>query len=689
MIHIYDIGNENFEGNGNAILTPISCSHKQVAGGGYDIELVHAIDEGGKWEHIVPGAIVRAPVPKEVIENAFSGYASDIYKTTVEAALREGPTEPTSIVYPTWSITADYAIGAKVSWQGKAYQCTYYDETSAWAHIAPPSCNWWKQIPNSTTGDAALATLPAGTELYLIESYDATWYKMSTYYGLEGYIKKSQVTFYKHLTPEEVQPRIITEQLFRLREPTIDNEANTVTVTGMHVSYDLNGILVQNVNLSQVTPAMAIGRIVEGFMMEYRGTIATNITDTTAGTYTGTIKGKNGMFALLDPDKGVVAQFDAKFTRDNWDLFIMKKTTADRGFRIRYGVNMRGVNWKKSSSSLITRIVPVAKDEKGEELYLPEKWVDSSHINDYPVINMDRMSVSGQVGKDKGKGDDSTWTEADLLDEMRAKAGERFTVEHVDEITEEVTIQFEQLGDTYEYRQLKDMETVLLYDTVKAYDERIGLEKTLYVTELEYDCVRKRVTGVKLSNKLSNVKANITGYNVQNNSITPAKLTDEVAQSIVDEMQGIIPEYSDQTGNSGSRMNSKTQNGFVKKGEGQANKVWKTDADGNPDWRTGEGASTWDTVTMGTPSSGSLINGSYLVKNDGIKLAVLNVQINGNAAGATMALNISIQGSINKPIYGYNDYNNTQVDCYVDSSGILHIIQSCALLRVYAVLPIT
>ena len=30
---------------------------------------------------------------------------------------------------------------------------------------------------------------------------------------------------------------------------------------------------------------------------------------------------------------------------------------------------------------------------------------------------------------------------------------------------------------------------------------------------------------------------------------------------------------------------SKTENGFVQKGDGQANKVWKTDADGNPGWR--------------------------------------------------------------------------------------------------------
>lgn len=586
MISVYDIGNEDFEKNGNCVLTPESGSLKQVAGGSYDVTIVHPMDPDGKWEHLVPGAIVKVPVPVETIENAMSGYAADIYKTTTEAELREDNVSPETITYPAWG-TVDVQVGTKVSYGGRNWKCVYWDPTSYGASVPPGQSSWWQEIPRMTSGAAVLVTLPTGSQLYLIEDVDSNWYKMSTYYGIVGYILKTQVQFWKHVDPEEIKPRVITEQLFRLREPTVDNENQKVTVTGMHVSYDLSGVLVQDCSFSETAPAMAIGRIVEQFMIDYRGTVATNLTGNDVGTYTGDIKGKNGIYAFLDPDKGIVPSFDAKLTRDNWDIFIMKKTETDRGFQIRYGKNARGINWKRSSSNLITRVVPVAKAEGGEDLYLPEKWVDSTHINDYPVILMERLKVDGQVGKDTGKGDDSTWTEADLLAQMRTKAGERFSVDHVDEIAVEVTVQLESLEDTAEYAYIQGLQHALLYDTVKVIDYGMGLNISLYVTEIEYDIVREKVSGLKLANTMRYTGGRtVTGYNVMNNSIGRDKLTDDVYGDIMNQVRGIIPEYSDPAAGAGNKPNSKTDDGYVTKGQGQSKKVWATNADGEPGWRS-------------------------------------------------------------------------------------------------------
>lgn len=546
MIQIYDIGNENYDQNGNAVLTPKSAKIRMAAGGSYDITIEHPIDPEGKWKHIEPGTIVKAPVPKEIIENAFAGYDADVYKTNAEAALREEPNAPTAINYPEWNWQTPYEVGSKVSisgWSHKNYQCTYYDGGSPQIQVPPYNSSWWKPIADQTSGAPALATLPAGSDLYFVQDVDSTWYKMSTYYGLTGYIQKNLVTYDRHLTPSELQPRVITEQLFRLQVPTIDNEKKTVTVTGQHVSYDFNGVLTENVAISQESPAMAIGRISENLMIPYRGTIATDMASDENGTYTGETSGKNGMFMLLDPDKGIVSAFDARFTRDNWDLFVLKKKTAVSGYRIRYRKNMRGMTWKKSSAKLVNMIVPVAKDAGGNDLYLPEKWVQSE--NSYPVPIMERLKVNGQVGKDDGTGTGTNWTEEALLDYMREKAEERFSIDHADEITHEVTVQFEQIGDTAEHSWLKDLEGVLLYDNIPCIDEDTGLNKTLTVTELEWDCIRKKVLGIKLSNITNSKTRTVTGYNVQNNSITPAKLTDDVAGEIIRQVQDIIPEYAD------------------------------------------------------------------------------------------------------------------------------------------------
>lgn len=541
MICVYDIGNEDFEKNGNVVLKPLSGSVHNVAAGNYDLKMVCPLDPEEKWRHLAPGAIVKVPVPVEEIENAFAGYDADVYKTNRNTELREGPSAPTAIYYQAWSGSqmspTTYNVGDKVSYSGgghRNYQCIYFDSGSPVQFVPPPNSSWWKQIPDTTSGSPVLVTLPAGSDLYLVEDYNTNWYKMSTYYGIVGYIQKSNVTYDRHLTPEETQPRIITEQLFRLKEPIVDNDAMTVTVTGQHVSYDLNGDLIKDVSISQASPAMAIGRLIEGLMIPYRGTIATNLTSDENGTYTGEIKGKSGTYALLDPDKGIVKKFNARFTRDNWDLFILQRTGVDRGYRIRYGVNARGITWKKSSTNLINRIVPVAKAEGGTDLYLPEEWVDPTPASTYPVTIMERITVAGQVGKDKGTGDGSTWTEEELLAEMRTKAAERFTVDHVDQIAEEVTIQIEPLENTAEYAWLKGLKSVLLYDMVIAYDERIGLQMPLYVSELEFDFVNKKILGLTLKNIQDFNGRTVTGYNVQNNSIGPEKLTDEVRNEIVD-----------------------------------------------------------------------------------------------------------------------------------------------------------
>ena len=688
MISVFDIGNTNYTGNGNAVLQPTKCKIKNIAGGNYDLTMTHPIDPQGKWKHMQPGAIIRCPVPEEEIENAFAGYAADVYKTTTEAALREAASEPTAINYSQWNWQTPYQVGSKVSvpgWSHQNYQCTYYDGSSQQIMVPPYNSSWWKEIPDMTAGSPALVTLPAGTELYFVEDYDTNWYKMSTYYGIVGYIKKSQVVYDRHLTPTETVPRIITEQLFRIEKPTVDTKSRTVTVNAKHVSYDLNGILIKDVNIAQASPAMAIGRIVEGFMMEYQGTIATNLTSGDNGTYTQEIKGKNGIYALLDPDKGIVSTFNAAYKRDNWDLFVMTKTDTDRGFRLVYRKNMLGVNWAQDSSGIVTRVVPVAKNEDGSDLYLPEEWVDSPLISNYPVIKMERLTVKGQVGKDKGLGDDSTWTLSDLLDEMRAKAEERFTVDEADQVVVTVTVDFEQLGDTEEYATLKNLESVLLYDTVTVRNEEIGLSTQLYVSEWEWDAIRKKITALKLVNTTDYKKGNVTGYNVQSKSISSEKLMDDVKDEIIDQVVDIIPEFSDQTGGSGSRLNSKDDNGYVLKGSGQANKVWKTDAQGNPAWREDSGGAKV-AITI-TPSSNFTITENCLTKVG--NLIAGSFKINGTITRGTVVATLA---SADRPpedmaAFGVNNSTDEPVSVMIRKNGNIQVYSSASAVRVNCAYP--
>lgn len=540
MISVYDIGNTAFDKNGDAVLTPVSGSVHQVAGGAYDLTMTHPVDPDGKWTHLVPEAIIKAPVPEETIENAFSGLDADVYTVNNNGtALRSGPHEPTQITYSSWAAANTYSVGDKVTFafgvSHKNYQCTYFDaDDTAGRNKFPPSSSWWTPIADMTSGDPALVTLKAGTELYYVEDAGSGWYKMSTAYGLEGYVKSSQITYSRHLTPAETQPRTITEQLFRIKDATVDARSMMVTVNAQHVSYDLNGVMIDHAEISRKGPAEALAWIEQAFMIPYQGAIATNMTSSDETSYSADISGRTGMYAIIDPDNGVVKAFDAEFRRDNWDLFVMEKTNADSGFRIRYGNNMRGLTWRTASDDLVTRVVPVARDANGDDFYLEgTKWIDSDLIDDYPVIRMERIRVDGQVGKDDGSETGTNWTEQTLRAEMEKQAQARFDVDHADVLKQEITVDFEMLGDTEEYRELKNLQHVILYDTVLVFNERIGLGASVTVNEITYDIIRKKITALKLSNVQGyNVKS-VGGFNVLNNSITGDKLTDDAARGIV------------------------------------------------------------------------------------------------------------------------------------------------------------
>ena len=577
MICAYDIGNSNFDNNGDVILTPTKCVVKNVAAGQYDLTMDHPIDLDGKWAHLQPEAIVKAPIPAELIENAYAGMEVDVYKTTEKAALREGPAEPTPISYGEWSPNGDYSVGSKVSCTGyshRNYQCNTWDPSSGQTQVPPPNNGWWSPIPDMTTGYPVLVQLKNGSDLYYVSGPTDGWYKMSTTYGLEGYIKSSQVTYDRHLTPSQTKDRLITEQLFRIKKVTVDTKNMNVSVTAEHVSYDLSGVLMENIKIVRQPPAQAISWIENAFMIDYPGTIASNITESEDRLYSAELSGKNGTFALLDPDKGVVAQFEAAYRRDNWDLFVMEKENTDQGFRIRYGNNLLGVNWKISSDQLITRIVPVAKDEDGSDLYLMDEeeedpdydyiWIDSQYINNYPVIRMERLKVDGQVGKDDGTETDTVWTKEDLRAEMEKEAEARFSVDKVDQLKHEITIDFVRLGDTEEYKQFKDLQKVRLYDTVIAVDPRIDLSVSVQVVEIEFDAVNERVTAMKLSNIEAYNLRNTAGFNVLNNSITGDKLTDEAARDIVGSVkEDAIAEAESYTNSTATSLKTWVSNNFV------------------------------------------------------------------------------------------------------------------------------
>lgn len=545
LISVFGINDINYEGNGAAILQPLSAEVSEEAGASYEMALTHPVDERGVWSLLVPGNILKATVPATDIESAIVGENVDVWKVKYSggATVYAKPSAPQRITYTAWnaqSIVDQHAynpslpyvsMGVKVTYNNaQNYECIADILNEAAARVPPPNnTGAWKEIANQTKGAAELTRLPLDTEFYLINEYSSAWLYIQTAKGIVGYIQKTYCEYVRTETAEPVEERSVRTQLFRIYEATADSRKKTVSVKARHVSYDLSGNLVKDCAVTGADAATALSRIRGALLFDEECTLATNLTEDD-GTYSGDFSWKNPINSLLDPDVGLVSYFKAKLVRDNWDLFLEKNTSTDRGIRLRYGVNLCGLTWKRDTSKLINRVVPVAQKANGDDLLLEDTWVDSPILDTYPVILTEYLKVNGKVGgPDESEG---TWTEATLREHMRTKAEQRFSVDDVDKPIVELTVDFVLLGTTEEYKEYKQLERICLYDTVWAIDPTLNVELGLQVSSYSWDPVLERFTAMKLGNVFEKRSRYVNSYNLVDGSIRYNKLSPDTIKSI-------------------------------------------------------------------------------------------------------------------------------------------------------------
>ena len=541
MINLYTDFETDYEKNGAAVLMPTVSTVSEEAGASWELSLTHPMDPRGIWKLLNTGYIIKCPVPVRMIAPMVSGDKLDVYRVTSSAPLRAAPKEPYAVSYPPWyyhpQTVKGYVAGDKVTdlENGHNYQCI---QTPVGANIRnrrpshPMAGAWWKRIPDETGGASTLLTLPAGAEVYLVESVSSSWRRVATFGGAEGYIRASALEYSRTVSADEGSRRTVRDQLFRIYEVDADSAKQLVKVRARHVSYDYNANLLTELVITQQPPAVSLA-LIKGAMIDAQENIfATNLT-AADGLYTQTHSWQNGISALLDPDTGFVPAYKAQLVRDNWDVYIYRNDPVDRGVRLTYGNNLTGVNWKRSSANLINRVIPVAKAADGSDLYLEELFVDSQYIDTYPVIRMERLKVEGQVGKDDGNG--GTYTVDSLREHMTAKALERFTVDRVDAPKTELRVSFVLLGDTAEYNQYRQLQQLYLYDTVTVIDPTMGLNESLQVKGYTWDAIRGRYTDIVLGDVFDYSSRAIAGYELKNGSIQINKLS----PSAVAELKGV------------------------------------------------------------------------------------------------------------------------------------------------------
>ncbi|HEM4042311.1 TPA: phage tail protein [Streptococcus suis] len=311
------------------------------------------------------------------------------------------------------------------------------------------------------------------------------------------------------------------DQLFRIYQSK--PSMGMLEVHAFHVFYDLAFNFIEDTNIVSKSGQAWLQQLSQNTQYRHPFTFFSDIS-TVAGSR---VVRKNCVEILLNTslDNSFVNRFGGEILRDNFKVYFNRAIGENRGFKIRHKKNLKGYTANIDDKSVITRIMPIGFDG----LLLPEKYVDSPRISDYPFprIGKVEVDVKAAVGENADAKDAIPLNEAHA--KMRSLVREQFGL--IDVPTCSYEIDFVELSKTKEYADFQNLETVRIGDTVTVSHDEDGFYVEAKVIRYEYD---------SLAGSLLRIEAGQFESRSSNNSINQQRSIEQQLEDVKIETSNMV-----------------------------------------------------------------------------------------------------------------------------------------------------
>ena len=301
-----------------------------------------------------------------------------------------------------------------------------------------------------------------------------------------------------------------TKQLFRI--VTVKKNFQKIQVYARHIFYDL-----LNNFLADTYPQNKNGQA----FLEHILNNTNFATSFTAYSDIATLKSAryvriNPVQAIIgDIDNSMVNIFGGEIKRNNFTINFLSRIGEDNGVKLLIGKNITGIDISVDISEMATRVMPQGFDG----LLLPELYVDSPYINNYPTPKIVKLEFEDVVYDPDNE--DAYHTLNDAYAALRNKVYEQYEF-GLDKPTINVNVNWVELSKTNEYRQYSNLETVRLGDTITA--ELLGLNYQTRVISTDYNVLLDRITNFQIGNMKPTIATQMNKIEKNVDSINPSTI---------------------------------------------------------------------------------------------------------------------------------------------------------------------